>query len=79
MVLRTDYYVYAYLRKSDDTPYYIGKGTRYRINQIFWSSIFASVQNTARVKLAEKPEHLDLEVELIAKYGRKKYDEGGIL
>lgn len=80
MVIRTDYYVYAYLRKSDDTPYYIGKGTRYRINQKDGHPFLPAPER--RVKLAEnltEQAALDLEVELIAKYGRKKYDEGGIL
>ena len=80
MTIRTDYYVYAYLRKSDGTPYYIGKGTGYRINKKDGHPFLPVSER--RVKLAEnltEQAALDLEVELIAKYGRKKYDEGGIL
>jgi len=80
MAVRTDYYVYAYLRKSDDTPYYIGKGTGYRINQKSGHPFLP--ESERRIKIAEnltEQAALDLEIELIAKYGRKKYDEGGIL
>ena len=80
MTIRTDYYVYAYLRKSDGTPYYIGKGTGYRINQKSGHRFLPAPER--RVKLAEnltEQAAFDLEIELISKYGRKKYDEGGIL
>lgn len=80
MSIRKDYYVYAYLRKSDNTPYYIGKGTGYRINQKSGHPFLPAPER--RVKLAEnltEQAAFDLEIELISKYGRKKYDEGGIL
>lgn len=80
MTIRTDYYVYAYLRKSDDTPYYIGKGMGYRINQKDGHPFLPAPER--RVKLVEnltEQAAFDLEIELIEKYGRKKYDEGGIL
>lgn len=80
MEIRKDYYVYAYLRKDDNTPYYIGKGTGYRINQKDGHPFLPAPER--RVKLAEnltEQAAFDLEIELISKYGRKKYDEGGIL
>jgi len=80
MSIRKDYYVYAYLRKDDNTPYYIGKGTGYRINQKDGHPFLPAPER--RVKLAEnltEQAAFDLEIELISKYGRKKYDEGGIL
>ena len=84
--LRTDYYVYAYIRDKDSevaeagTPYYIGKGTGYRINQKGGHPFLPSPER--RIKIAEdltEQAALDLEMELIEKYGRIKYDEGGIL
>ena len=84
--IRTDYYVYAYLRQKDSkrgsagTPYYIGKGTGYRIHQKSGHPFLPSPER--RIKIAEdltEQAALDLEMELIGKYGRIKYDEGGIL
>ena len=73
------FYVYAYLRK-DGTPYYIGKGQGYRIHDRWGHPALPS--RDRRVKLKEnifEDEALKLEEELILKYGRKKYDKGGIL
>ena len=73
------FYVYAYLRK-DGTPYYIGKGQGYRIHDKWGHP--ALPPRDRRVKLKEnifEDEALKLEEELILKYGRKKYDKGGIL
>lgn len=73
------FYVYAYLRK-DGTPYYIGKGQGYRIHDKYGH--YALPPRERRVKIKEnlfEDEALQLEEELILKYGRKKYDEGGIL
>ena len=84
--IRTDYYVYAYLRQKDSkrgsagTPYYIGKGTGYRIHQKSGHPFLPSPKR--RIKIAKdltEQAALDLEMELIGKYGRIKYDEGGIL
>tara|TARA_Y100001936_G_C16076925_1_gene674666 strand:- start:427 stop:1572 length:1146 start_codon:yes stop_codon:yes gene_type:complete len=84
--IRTDYYVYAYLRQKDSkrgsagTPYYIGKGTGYRIHQKSGHPFLPSPER--RIKIAKdltEQAALDLEMELIGKYGRIKYDEGGIL
>ena len=72
------FYVYAYLRK-DGTPYYIGKGQGYRIHDKFGHIL---PRKDRRVKIKEnlfEDEALELEKELILKYGRKKYDKGGIL
>ena len=73
------FYVYAYLRK-DGTPYYIGKGQGYRMHDRYGHP--GLPPRDRRVKLKEnlfEEEALQLEEELILKYGRKKYDKGGIL
>ena len=84
--LRTDYYVYAYLRQKDSkraaagTPYYIGKGQGYRIHEKRGHPFLPKKER--RVKIAEnltEQDALDLEMKLIEKYGRIAYDEGGIL
>ena len=84
--LRTDYYVYAYIRDKDSevaeagTPYYIGKGNGYRIHQKSGHPYLPSPER--RIKIAEdltEQAALDLEMELIEKYGRKGLDENGIL
>ncbi len=72
------FYVYAYLR-TDGTPYYIGKGQGYRIHDKYGHIL---PPKDRRVKIKEnlfEDEALELEAELILKYGRKKYDKGGIL
>ena len=84
--IRTDYYVYAYLRQRDSkrasagTPYYIGKGQGYRIHEKNGHPFLPKKER--RIKIAEnltEQDALDLEMELIEEYGRIKYDEGGIL
>ena len=84
--VRTDYYVYAYLREKDSerasagTPYYIGKGQGYRINEKNGHPFLPKKER--RIKVAEnltEQDALDLEMELIEEYGRITYDEGGIL
>ena len=84
--IRTDYYVYAYLRQRDSkrasagTPYYIGKGQGYRIHEKNGHPFLPKKER--RIKIAEnltEQDALDLEMELIEEYGRIAYDEGGIL
>jgi len=73
------YYVYAYLRENG-TPYYIGKGQRWRMNQKH--NNVGMPPRDRRVKLKEnltEEEAHQYEIELIEKYGRKGIDEGGIL
>jgi hypothetical protein len=71
-----DYYVYEYLR-TDNTPYYIGKGRKDR-----WKSKdhVVGIPPKERVRfIAENltnKEAQDLEIELIAKYGRKDLGTG---
>lgn len=64
------YYVYAYVRE-DQTPYYIGKGKGYRIN--VKNRTIPIPPKERRIKLSEnltEEEAFNLEMELIAKYGR---------
>lgn len=64
------WYTYLYLRE-DGTPYYVGKGTRYRITQR--SSRKVSVPSTDRIIIQEfdkESEALAAEVFLIEFYGR---------
>ena len=71
-----DYYVYEYLRE-DGTPYYIGKGRKDR-----WKSKDHNVgiPPKERIRFAAKNLSADdaknLEIELIAKYGRKDIGTG---
>ena len=68
-------YVYAYLRE-DNTPYYIGKGvgTRYKEKHN------VTVPPIERIQFIKKnltdEEAIELEIELIAKYGRKDLGTG---
>ena len=75
------YYVYAYLRKTDNTPYYIGKGKR---NRAFKGSHSVSIPKDLN-KIVFLETNLTnigacaLERRYIKWYGRKGIDENGIL
>jgi len=75
------YYVYAYLNQTTGLPYYIGKGQGNRINSPHLNlNIPPNPKN--RIKLKEnltEQEAWDLEIELIAKYGRKDIGTGTLL
>jgi hypothetical protein len=70
------YYVYAYLRK-DGTPYYIGKGKN---DRAYKKHSTVAKPDKSRIVLLEQNLTEDaahqLEIELIAKYGRKDLGTG---
>ena len=72
-----DYYVYEYLRE-DNTPYYVGKG---RKNRAFTKQGHTVLPpNRDRIRIIKEnltdQEARDLEIFLIAKYGRKDLGTG---
>jgi len=73
-----EYYVYAYLRKSDNTPYYIGKGSGSRLyskqHSVTVPKDKSQIQLLA-VNLTETAAHL-IETMLIEHYGRKDIGTG---
>ena len=74
-----DFYVYAYLREDLYSPYYIGKGTKARIDkqQGRWVTV---PPKSRRVKVAEnltEQDALELEAKMILMWGRKC--DGGVL
>lgn len=76
-----EYYVYLYLRESDGTPYYIGKGKgkRYKKNHRH-INIPPNEDNIVFVKKnMTNEEACLLEIELISKYGRKDLGTGNLL
>jgi hypothetical protein len=78
-----NFYVYAYLRSKDSstdksgTPYYIGKGTGNRAYVKHYAPLPKDRSNITFIKqnLTEQQAH-NLEIELIAKYGRKDLGTG---
>lgn len=72
------YYVYAYIRE-DGTPYYIGKGKNDRAWQKY-SHTVAVPKDLSRIQILQEhlleSEALDLEIQLIAQYGRKDLGTG---
>jgi len=73
------FYVYQYLRE-DGTPYYIGKGTGYRAWQKGKHEQIKKPTDPSRIvivkdQLTEQEAH-QLEIELIAKFGRKDINTG---
>lgn len=73
-----EYYVYAYLRKSDNTPYYIGKGCRTRMfskqHSVTVPKDKSQIQLIAS-NLTESMAH-SVEIMLIGQYGRKDLGTG---
>jgi hypothetical protein len=78
----TIYYVYQYVR-NDQTPYYIGKGTKRRAWETHRRANGCDLRPRDRSKIQiiksnlTEQEAWDLETSLIAKYG--KHTDGGIL
>jgi len=71
------FYVYAYLRAVDLSPYYIGKGTKRRIHEKHSWNLPKDLSR--RVILKDKlseDDALKLEAELIKQYGRKDLGTG---
>jgi hypothetical protein len=72
-----DYYVYEYLR-ADNTPYYIGKGRKDRAFKKQGHTVPLPPKDRIRfiAENLKEQEAKDLEIELIAKYGRKDLGTG---
>ena len=76
--IHTMYYVYTYLRE-DGSPYYVGKGSKDRAYKK-WGKGIKPPNEKSRIVIVE--DNLDeqtafnLEIELIAKYGRKDLGTG---
>ena len=71
-----NYYVYVYLR-DDNTPYYVGKGKN---NRAYSKKHRVEVPDKSKIiilneNMSER-EALDMEVELISKYGRIDINSG---
>jgi hypothetical protein len=71
------FYVYVHRRKTDNTVFYVGKGCGTRIyktvdRSIFWQNIVNKngVIKEFVLKNLTEPQAIDLEVQLIAHYGR---------
>lgn len=69
------YYVYQYLRE-DMTPYYIGKGSNNRINEAHNVALPIKERRVIIANNLSEQEAFDLEIKLIAKYGRKDLGTG---
>jgi len=69
------YYVYQYLRE-DQTPYYIGKGKANRINEGHRLPLPITERRVMIAENLSEQAAFDLEIELIAKYGRKDLGTG---
>jgi hypothetical protein len=72
------FYVYSYLRKSDNTPYYIGKGKK---NRAFETHGRISVpKDKSKIKFIKEnlfeSAAISLEIDLISFYGRKDIGTG---
>lgn len=76
------YYVYQYIRKSDDTPYYIGKGTGNRALQKTNRSVSVP-KDKSKIKYIirniKENDAINLEISYIKLFGRKDIGTGILL